>query len=118
FARARVAARASGARRNGERAEAHQRDRTALLERGLDSTDQGVKRTAGSSLGNISLAGDMIDEFGFVHSGLPLTVFGSVGRAAAFECGSRGRQAEERTSGMLLGTTKRNCKIAASRRLC
>src|SRR5690606_40331050 len=63
FARARVAARASGARRNGERAEAHQRDRTALLERGLDSTDQGVKRTAGSSLGNISLAGDMIDEF-------------------------------------------------------
>ena len=96
--RSRVAARPGGPLAYRERAKTRDGHAAALLQGGLDTTDQGFQGAPGGGLGDVSLGGDVFDEFGLVQrsplSTHPLPVY----RAGPDElahllsgCASRGR---------------------------
>src|SRR5690606_2517323 len=64
----RVAAGTGGALAHLESTEANQGHRVALLQRLGDRVDDRIDRARGFGLGNFGLAGDGVDQFGFVHS--------------------------------------------------
>src|SRR5439155_12337959 len=71
LARLRVAADASLALADRERAEADQRDAIALLQRLGDAVDQRIQRLAGSRLADLRVLGDLVDQIRLVHSTPP-----------------------------------------------
>src|SRR5882762_7381180 len=63
----RFATRARRAVADGERSESDQRDTAVLLERGLDAADERLQGTARSSLRDVGLLGNVVDQFRLVH---------------------------------------------------
>src|SRR5439155_1795425 len=68
LARLRVAADASLALADRERAEADQRDAIALLQRLGDAVDQRIQRLAGGRLADLRVLGDLVDQIRLVHA--------------------------------------------------
>src|SRR3989442_10354156 len=67
----RVAADASLALGHRERAESDQGDAVSFLQRLGDAVDQRIQRLAGSSLADLSVFGDLVDQIRLVHATPP-----------------------------------------------
>src|SRR5881296_452412 len=71
LARLRVAADASLALRNRERAESDQSDPIPFLQRLGDAVNQRIQRLAGGSLADLRVLGDLVDKIRLVHATPP-----------------------------------------------
>jgi len=62
-----IATRARAALADVEGTESHERHDVALSQRCLDGANRRIQRASGGGLGDVGMAGDRVDHFGFVH---------------------------------------------------